>query len=102
VYDLSIRRIERVPQLRTGSGIVRDLLRSEFQIRKRGGDAKTTFWIAYGVSGALAGIPVRAGYQPNWWFKVELELDEHWELPPDPASQDSTRQRIDMLCTRPQ
>jgi hypothetical protein len=102
VYDLSIRRIERVPQLLTGSGIVRDVLRSEFQVRKRGGDTKTTFWIAYGVSGALAGIPVRAGYQPNWWFKVELELDEHWEAPPDPASQDSTRQRIDTLCTRPQ
>ena len=102
VYDLFIRRIERIPQLRIGSGVVRDLLRSEFQVRKRGSDAKTTFWITYGVSGALAGIPVRAGYQPNWWFKVELELDDRWELPPDPASQDSTRRRIDTLCTPPQ
>jgi len=37
----------------------------------------------------------------NWWFKVELELDEGVDVPDDPAGQLSTRQRIDALCRLP-
>jgi len=36
----------------------------------------TRFQVRYGSSGALAGVPVHAVYQPRWWFEVQLVLDE--------------------------
>jgi hypothetical protein len=40
-------------------------------------------------------------FQPNWWFRVELELDERGDAPADPASEVTIRQRIETLCGSP-
>lgn len=98
VYDLLARRIERVPQLRTHSGTFRNLIRTDFSIRNRVTGWTTEFRITYGTAGSLAGVPVHAQYQPNWWFRVELELDEGGDAPEDPAGDVSIRRRIDTLC----
>jgi hypothetical protein len=101
VYDLIARRVERVAQLRTHSGLFQNLLRTDVAIRNRATGSTTEFRVTYGIEGSLAGVPVWAQYQPNWWFKVELELDEAVDVPDDPAGQLSTRQRIDALCRLP-
>lgn len=99
VYDLIPRRIERVPVLQTKSGLFHNLLRSDIAVRNRSTGSTTGFSITYGTSGALAGIPVAATYQPNWWFKVELALDERQDVPVDPAADSSVSRRISAVCS---
>lgn len=98
VYDLIARRVERVPQLRTRSGLFRNLLRTEISIRNRATGSTSGFVIIYGAEGPFAGVPVYAQYQPRWWFRVELELDESGDVPVDPAEEATVRHRIDALC----
>jgi len=99
VYDLIPRRIERVPVLQTKSGLFHNLLRSDISVRNRSTGSTTGFSITYGTSGALTGIPVAAVYQPNWWFKVELALDERQDVPVDPAADSSVSHRISAVCS---
>jgi len=101
VYDLSVRRVERVATLQLRSGLFQNLLRTELSVRDRATGATTEFRVTYGTEGELAGVPVYAQYQPNWWFKVELELDRSVDVPADPAADTSIRQRIDSLCGVP-
>jgi len=98
VYDLTPRRVDRVPLLRTRSTVYRNLLRSDIAVRNRATGFTTSFSITYGADGPLAGVPVAARYQPNWWFKIELELDDGQEVPPDPAADPSIGRRIAQLC----
>jgi hypothetical protein len=98
VFDLLARRIERVPQVRVHSGTFRNLIRAQIAIRNRKTGSTTNFQVTYGTEGSLAGVPVHAQFQPNWWFRVELELDEGADPPDDPAGDVSIRQRIDALC----
>src|SRR6185295_12927172 len=80
IYDLIPRRIDRLPYLRAQSGFFRHLLRSEISVRNRATGSTSEFSITYGTEGPLSGIPVAATYQPTWWFKVELELDEDQDV----------------------
>ena len=98
VFDLIGRRFERVPQLRLHSATFQDLIRADLSIRNRSTGWITEFRITYGTEGSLAGVPVHAQYQPNWWFRVELELDENGDAPEDPAGDVAIGQRIDTLC----
>jgi hypothetical protein len=99
IYDLIPRRVERIPELRTRSGVLHNLLRSDIAVRNRTSGWTTSFSMIYGTEGTFAGVLVSARYQPNWWFRVELELDEHVEVPPDPAADTSINKRIASLCS---
>jgi hypothetical protein len=101
VYDLIARRVERVAQLRTRSRLFQNLLRTDVSIRNRATGSTTEFRVTYGTEGSLAGVPVYAQYQPNWWFRVELELDDGVDVPDDPAAQPTIRQRMAALCRPP-
>ena len=100
VYDLIPRRVERVPFLKTRAAVYRNLLRSDIAVRNRATGTTTGFSITYGADGPLAGVPIAVRYQPNWWFKIELELDEGQDVPADPAGNTSIQQRIAQLCLR--
>jgi hypothetical protein len=52
------------------------LLESSFEIKARGESWTESFSVVSGVDGQLSEIPVFMTYQPRWWFKVELVLDE--------------------------
>jgi hypothetical protein len=52
------------------------LLKSEFELRARKESWTESFTIVCGLDGPLAEIPVFLTYQPRWWFKVEMVLDE--------------------------
>ena len=100
VYDLIPRAVERVATLRTRKGVYENVLRTDIAVKNRATGSTTGFSITYGTEGPLAGIPIAAKYQPNWWFKVELELDDAQDVPPDPAADVSISQRIEQLCLR--
>ena len=100
VYDMTPRRVERVSLFKTRSAVYRNLLRSDIAVRNRATGSTTGFSITYGADGPLAGVPIAAHYQPNWWFKIELELDGGQDVPPDPAGNTSIQRRIAQLCLR--
>ena len=52
------------------------LLTSDFEIRARTESWTESFTIVCGLDGSQAEIPVFLTYQPRWWFKVEMVLDE--------------------------
>lgn len=101
VYDLIPQSVERVATLRTQTGVYEHVLRSDIAVKNRATGTTTAFSITYGTEGPLAGVPIVATYQPNWWFKVRLELDDAQDVPPDPAANESINQRIAQLCLRP-
>ncbi len=52
------------------------LLKSEFELRARKESWAESFTIVCGLDGPLAEVPVFLTYQPRWWFRVEMVLDE--------------------------
>jgi hypothetical protein len=59
-----------------GDVIYPKLLKSEFELRAKTESWTESFTIVCGLDGSLAEIPVFLTYQPRWWFKVEMVLDE--------------------------
>jgi hypothetical protein len=98
IYDLIPRSVVLIPELRTISGSYR-LLRAEISVRNRATSWTTSFSITYGTDGALEAVPVSVRYQPNWWFKVELELDDKADVPPDPAGDVAFGALIARICS---
>jgi hypothetical protein len=98
VFDVAVRRVERLSRFRTRLTELHNLIRVDLVVTNRSTSSKTDFSITYGTEGSLAGVLVHARYQPRWWFKVELALDEEADVPRDPASDDAVRARIDSLC----
>jgi hypothetical protein len=77
LFDLHQDQLELVENVPTGSGERVRALRARFRIWNR----QTKEWSGdfvsvYGVSGALAGVPLRLTYQPRWWLKTELAIDD--------------------------
>jgi hypothetical protein len=52
----------------------RDLLRTEFRIDNHMTGKVTRFELLLGTKENLRGTPVQIDYQPNWWFRVVLNL----------------------------
>jgi hypothetical protein len=76
-YDVT-RASSRVERQATYGGATYPLLlEADFEVRARRESWTESFTIVCGVDGPLAGVPVYITYQPRWWFKVELVLDEH-------------------------
>lgn len=75
LYDLSLRSHERVAASSGSMSPPGGLARGRFEIRNRTTGELTRFELLYGLSGALAEVPVEIVYQPRWWLKVELRLN---------------------------
>ena len=54
--------------------------------------------MTYGVNGELAGVPVQASYQPHWWLKLELALDESLDVPPNPVDDNAVVEQLRRIC----
>jgi hypothetical protein len=52
----------------------RDLREARFHVLNRATGKKTYFTILLGTAGGLRGAPVQIQYQPNWWFRITLNL----------------------------
>jgi len=77
LYDLQQDQVERLDDFDAGApGRVR-AIRGRFRIRNRETNETSGEFVAtYGMTGALAGVPLRMQYQPRWWLRTALTLDD--------------------------
>jgi hypothetical protein len=101
-YELTLGQRERVSRRRLGGSTFHDLIRGDFSIRNLRSGRRTQFVITYGSRGALVGVPIEAEYQPHWWLKLELSLDEHIDVPNDPAVDAEVEHQIRRICEKAQ
>jgi hypothetical protein len=53
------------------------LVDTDFELRPRAGTSwAESFTLVLGVEGDLAEVPVFVSYQPKWWFRADMVLDE--------------------------
>jgi hypothetical protein len=52
----------------------RDLKEARLHTLNRATGQKTYFSVLLGTEGTLRGAPVQISYQPNWWFRITLNL----------------------------
>jgi hypothetical protein len=76
-YDLAMKSSKLLANTTIDGRRYTNVARSDFEITNHSNGETTRFQITYGTTGALAGVPVHAVYQPRWWFEVQLFLDEH-------------------------
>jgi hypothetical protein len=76
VYDMAIDAPRVLKGARYGNRTYPTLLSADFEVRNTTGGSKEQFSVVYGVDGAIEEVPIYIAYQPRWWFKAELLLDE--------------------------
>jgi hypothetical protein len=74
LYELA-RRESKPISVQLGDRTVA-AIRSTFEITTQATNARTRFDVSIGTNGELAGVPVAAEWQPRWWLKVALTLQE--------------------------
>jgi len=80
VYDLTLERTRVRREARYGGRAYTNLLESEFEVHNQKTGNRESFTIVYGTEGAHTAVPVFLEYQPRWWLKVELVLDEDQDI----------------------
>jgi hypothetical protein len=75
-YDLTMKSATLLKTAAIDGHQYTNVARGDFEIKNSGTGETTRFQLTYGTSGALAGIPIHAVYQPKWWFEVQLFLDD--------------------------
>jgi len=83
-YTMSARTSEPVGELKVALKLrgkqgrieksYRNLRRADFRVVNTLTGNPTDFQIVFGTEGALRGVPVQFEHQPNWWFKVTINL----------------------------
>jgi hypothetical protein len=74
VYELSLESCRTEPQFRTATDTFADVVDGRFQLTNTRTKRETNFRVAYGASGDLSEVPVRAIFRPRWWIEVELVI----------------------------
>jgi hypothetical protein len=77
IYDLKLDRPAVLENARYGDRSYGRLLKGSFRLRNQPGSASDSFQIVWGVDGGMEEVPVYIEYQPRWWFKATLVLDDH-------------------------
>ena len=76
LHDLTLRSHEVLTDYNQAGRSDGRVVRGRFEIRDRTTDERTRFELVYGLDGPLAAVPVEIVYQPRWWLKVELTLEQ--------------------------
>jgi len=76
LYDVTLTSGRRLTEFRDSDRRYTNVVKAKFEIRTLATGAKTDFELVYGVEGDLAGVPVLITFQPRWWLKVALHLDD--------------------------
>jgi hypothetical protein len=81
LYDLLQDRLEVLRGAGDGSDGPATAIRARFRIRNRQtGELSGEYTAVYGLSGDLTAVPIRMIYQPRWWLRTELTLDDASEF----------------------
>jgi hypothetical protein len=83
-YSMTIRSLEPVKEMKValkmrGAGrklekVYRNLMKAQLRVVNLKTKNPTDFKIVFGDAGALKWIPVQIEFQPNWWFRVTVNL----------------------------
>jgi hypothetical protein len=75
-YDLTLRSSEYLETARFGDRSFARVVRDQFETLNRETKNREQFTLVCGLDGAFMEVPVFISYQPEWWFKAELVLDD--------------------------
>jgi hypothetical protein len=78
-YELRVRDVD--PVSIAWSGRKAPALRVSFQTRGLSSGSRSRFELTAGTSGDTAGIPMTIEWQPRWWLKVKLHLEDPHRAP---------------------
>jgi hypothetical protein len=73
-YELRVRDVDSVVVTYGGRRI--PALKTSFQTRALTTGARTRFELTIGTTPETAGIPISIEWQPRWWLKVKLRLED--------------------------
>lgn len=76
LYTLRLASAERVRYAVSGDKAPVAASRDRFEITNLGTGRRTEFEVVHGLDGDLAGVPLFIAWQPRWWLKVELHLED--------------------------
>jgi hypothetical protein len=76
VYTLTLASSQFLGTQEYGGRKYASLVQDAFEITMQGFTWKEKFTVVYVLENAGTEVPVFAVYQPRWWFKVELLLDD--------------------------
>jgi len=74
LYELQLRAAE--PLVASYAGRPTPAVRTSFEIRTLATGARTRFDVTSATRGDMAGVPLSMEWQPRWWLRVRLDLDE--------------------------
>lgn len=76
LYDLVLVSSRLVKRRQVGGHTYDLAIEADFTSGQHGTSDPDHFSLVYGVDGRYAEVPLSITYQPRWWFKAELVLDE--------------------------
>ncbi len=76
LYDLVLAKPRVLRNAEYGGQAYPTLIDADFEVRNRANGGKEQFSVVYGTEGRIEEVPVYIAYQPRWWLKAELLLDE--------------------------
>jgi hypothetical protein len=77
LFDLNQDQFQLLDDAPDGRGGRVPALRARFRIWNRQTNEWSGEFVAvYGVSGEWTGVPLRLTYQPRWWLRTELTIDD--------------------------
>jgi hypothetical protein len=98
VYDLSIRDIDWLGRTRIGSRTFDRLVRAELSIRNHTTGRITQFVVTFSPERTDPALPVQMLYQPNFWLRIELRLDDGADAPAGLGAIQAVQSRIRAIC----
>jgi hypothetical protein len=75
-YDLTLRSSEYLETVKYGDRSFTRVVRNQFETLNRETKNREQFTLVCGLDGGFTEVPVFISYQPKWWFKAELLLDD--------------------------
>ena len=76
IYELAVTRTQPLASIRVGGTAYTRVITSQFEIKNTYDGGLTQFSMTYGADGRFAETPLAASYQPRWWLRIELALDD--------------------------
>ena len=78
-YELLVRDVD--PVVVTWSGRKTPAVKVAFQTRGLSTGNRSRFELTAGTAGDTAGVPMTIEWQPRWWLKVRLRLEDPHRVP---------------------
>lgn len=82
LYSLSMRATKIKKRLTVNGREYKQLIESKFEARNSDNGKVSRFVITYGTEAPFYEVPIKIVYQPRWWLRAELLLDESADIPP--------------------